>query len=477
MSHTRINESILLWAIGVIQPGSPAEAIEIIEKATKSKLPPGSAEGITLQCEHYVQRGLLRLVHKKKNWYSLTHLGDVSIPKVLRRRRDRIRLFLLKNTWQSRIADVGAPVMQKSVDVSSTMQNSGEYVQEVPRPTKSCNRGERGHERFRWPRIYEQMTKGSGSANGAPTPPVTPNPLTFYTFSGKHRGEIENPYPINARELSLAIGISARLITSIAKIPEKHYRRFKIPKANGSFRNIASPKLFLKVIQYWLKDYLLFRLPIHETCFSFIKNVSIEDNASPHTKMAYVGTIDIEDYFGSIKVTAVQSVLKRAGFTASASRIISKLVTLDDALPQGAPTSPIISNTFLFRFDEFISRWCKTHECTYTRYADDVTISGMNKSSVLQCIDRAEILLNRYGLKLNSKKTRIQSQSTRQVVTGLTVNELAQPSREQRRKVRAMLHNYQIGKLNDPKEIQRLRGWISYFRSFDHLKEIFQMPA
>lgn len=476
MSHARINESILLWAIGVIQPGSPTEAIDIIEKATKSKLPPGAAEGIGLQCEHYVERGLLRLVHKKKNWYSLTHLGDVSIPKILRRRRDRIRLFLLKNSWQSRIADGGAPVTQKSVDVSSTMQHSGEYIQEVPRPTKSCNRGERGHERFRWPRIYEQMI-GSGSANGAPTLPVTPSPFTFYTFSGQHRGDVGNPYPINAQELSLAIGISARLITSIGKLPEKHYRRFQIPKANGTYRDIASPKLFLKVIQYWIKDYLLFRLPVHSACYSFIKNTSIEDNARPHTKMAYVATIDIENYFGSIKINSIQSLLKKTGFTGALSRIISKLVTLDDALPQGAPTSPIISNAFLFKFDEVISKWCESHQCIYTRYADDLTISGMEKSLVLRCIDRAETLLNRYGLRLNAKKTRIQSQGSRQTVTGLTVNDIAQPSREQRRLIRAMLHNYKTGKLEDPKEVQKLRGWISYFRSFDHLKESFKMPT
>ena len=154
---------------------------------------------------------------------------------------------------------------------------------------------------------------------------------------------------------------------------------------------------------------------------------------------------------------------------------MAKLTTLDDALPQGAPTSPIISNSFLFKFDQSLSHWCSVRACTYTRYADDITISGNTRDTVVGCIERATHLLNRYGLKLNENKSRIQSRGGRQAVTGLTVNETAQPSREQRRRVRAMLHRYQSGQLLDNEKIAQLRGWVSYLRSFDHLKEKFEM--
>jgi retron-type reverse transcriptase len=473
MNSTRINESLLLWAIGVIQPASPIEIVQIIERIARTQLPPGAADGITHQCDHYVNRGLLRLVNTRKKWYSLTYIGDVSIPKDLRRRRDRMRLFLLKEAWKSRMITVGVLSLQKSIDDSSIIQHSGENIQEIPRPTKSCARGKRGHERFRWPRIFEQISKGSGSASSTPTSLYPPNPLTFYSFSEQHRGEVDNPYPINAKELALAIGVSARLLTSIGKVPERHYRRFKIPKADGTFRDIASPKLFLKVIQYWIKDYILFRLPIHESCYSFLKGVSIADNAGPHVGKKYVATIDVENFFGSIKQDVVAALIKKAGYTAALARIISKLATLDDALPQGAPTSPIISNSYLFKMDESLSKWCAIKSCSYTRYADDITISGNDRDIVTKCIGRATQLLHRYGLRLKESKTRIQSRGGRQVVTGLVVNEKVQPTREQRRMVRAMLNCYQKGLMQDSEDIARLRGWLSYFRSFDHLKEKF----
>ena len=469
MSLPRINESLLLWAVGVIQPTSPLEIVQFIEYVTRGTVPPGTLEGIEQQCQHYTKRGLLRSVSTRHNWFSLTYAGDVSIPKEMRRRRDRMRLFLLKKCWQSRIHHVGVPRSQKLIDVSSISQHSGKDIQEVPRPTKSSNRGERGRERFRWPRIFEQIPIGSGSAIGTPTPPP-PNTLTFFTFSAQHRSEAAgNPYPINTKELALGIGVSARLLTSIAKTPEKHYRKFQIPKADGSHRNIASPRLFLKILQYWIKDYILFRLPIHQSCYSFLPGVSIIDNATPHIGKNFVATIDIENFFGSITQQGVQSLIVRAGYTAALARIISKLATLDNTLPQGAPTSPIISNSYLFRFDQSISAWCARLGCTYTRYADDMTISGTDRVIVNNCLERATNLLNRYGLKLKSSKTRIQSRGGRQAVTGLVVNEIVQPPREQRRLIRAMIDRYRRDLL-DPADLTKLRGWVSYFQSFRYLK-------
>ncbi|MGN3961853.1 retron St85 family RNA-directed DNA polymerase [Burkholderia gladioli] len=477
MKNARINESLLLWAVGVIQPASPGEVIAFIERVTQSQFPPGVLEGVTAQCSHYVARGLLREVNKRRNWYSLTYEAELRIPKRLRRRRDRIRLFLLKGARAARMRAVGVPHTQKSVDVSSTSRTSGgEDIQEVPRPTKSFGRGERAQERFPWPRIFEQISDGSGSATGTPTHSDSSNatnPLAFYTFSGRHRAAADNPYPLNVRELGLAIGVSARLLTSIGKFPNRHYRRFQIPKANGTNRDIASPRIFLKTIQYWIKDYLLYRLPVHETCYSFISGVSIEDNAACHAGKNFVATIDIRDFFGSITLENVQTVMRRAGHTISLARIVAKLVTLDGSLPQGAPTSPIISNSYLFDFDRAMSMWCAKRGCSYTRYADDITISGETRSEVQRCVDHAEYRLNRYGLRLNEGKTRLQSRGARQVVTGLVVNELAQPSREQRRMVRAMLHRYQTGIMREPTDIARLRGWISYFHSFEHLREKF----
>lgn len=473
MDFTRIKESLLLWSLGVIQPASPIEIAQIIERIASSELPPGAVDGIAKQCDHYVNRGLLRLVNKHKKWYSLTYEGDLSLPRELRHRRDRIRLYLLKEAWKFRIPSGGVLNLQKTIDDSSINGKNGDnIIQDVPRPTKSGDALTRDTT-FRWPRIFEQINKGSGFASSTSSL-LAPNPLTFYSFSALHKEKAYNPYPINAVELALAIGISARLLTSIDKAPDRHYRRFQIPKADGTFRDIASPRLFLKVIQYWIKDYLLFRLPVHESCYSFLKSVSIANNAAPHVGKKYVATIDVENFFGSINQKAVEGLIKKAGYTRNLARIISKLTTLKDALPQGAPTSPIISNSYLYRMDQSHSKWCVIRGCSYTRYADDITISGNNRDTVTKCIERATQLLNRYGLRLKESKTRIQSRGGRQVVTGLVVNEKAQPTREQRRMVRAMLNRYQKGLMKDSKDISCLKGWLSYFRSFEHLKEKYE---
>lgn len=470
--HLRIDQNLLLWSIGLIQPAAASEIARLIETVTRSKLPADGIVGIAAQCEHCAELGLISVVNKRRGWYSLTYTGDTSIPKKLRRDRDRRRIFLLKGAWLSRIPMTGEFRSQKMIDGSSIEVPSEVPKQDVSRPTESCDRVKRGTQRFRWPRIFEQINTESGSATSSPVP--NPNSLAFYSLPVKPRSSPGSPYPANAKELALAIGISARLLTLITKFPEKHYRQFTIPKANGSERSISSPKVFLKVIQYWLNDYILCRLPVHQSCYSFLPNTSIADNAVLHVGMRYVGSIDVENYFGSIRTAAVEWLLKKTGYTTSLARIVSRLATLNDALPQGAPSSPAISNAYLFSFDESLTQWCARHKCNYSRYADDISISGNDIEVVKAGLDRAKVLLGRFKLTVNHEKTRIQSRGGQQIVTGLVVNERAQPTREQRRRVRAMIHRYSKGLMTDQHEINQLRGWISYLRSFEHLKEKFQ---
>lgn len=474
LSGPRISEPLLLWAVGIAQPASPSEIVHILEMATKSSLPPAMAEAIAHQCSHYVERGVLREVNKKRKWFSLTQEGELRIPKDLRRRRDRVRIFLLKASRFNRIQLAkGDGTSQNLVDVSSTGTTHESPLQEIPRPTESCVRGG-GHERFRWPRIFEQIAHESGSAlSPFATSSLAANPLTFYSFSSRHRVGAENPFLLNVKELALAIGVSARLLTAMAHKAEHYYRFFELEKATGGTRPIAAPRTFLKVVQYWLNDYVLFHLPVHQSCFSFLPSVSIKDNAACHVGRRWVATIDVENYFGSITTEMVASVIKRAGHTKAFARIVSKLTTLNGALPQGAPTSPTISNSYLFGFDQRMSTYAKRQNCIYSRYADDITVSGDDRASIEQCLVQATTWLNKLGLKIKAAKTRIQSRHGRQTVTGLVVNENAQPSREQRRTVRAKMHRYLNGEMTDEHEIRSLKGWVSYMRSFDQLRDRF----
>jgi len=163
--------------------------------------------------------------------------------------------------------------------------------------------------------------------------------------------------------------------------------------------------------------------------------------------------------------------LKENSFGDQLSMFIARLVTYNNALPQGAPTSPIISNSYLFKFDQVASKISNELELAYTRYADDITVSGNFLSDIKKCINKLTLLLNTYGLQLNDKKTRIATKGGQQRVTGLVVNVQAAPPRLFRRKIRAMFHNADINPEQYNSRIAELNGYLSYLQSFPHIKD------
>ncbi|ECF0472672.1 RNA-directed DNA polymerase, partial [Salmonella enterica subsp. enterica] len=163
--------------------------------------------------------------------------------------------------------------------------------------------------------------------------------------------------------ISSCIGISPGLITAMIKSPKRYYRTFNLRKKSGGFRPILAPRKFIKTIQYWLKDHVLNRLKIHSSCYSYRSGVSIKDNAINHIKKKFVANIDIADYFGSINKKMVKDCFYKNNIPEHVINTISGIVTYNDVLPQGAPTSPIISNAILFEFDEEMSFHALTLDC------------------------------------------------------------------------------------------------------------------
>jgi len=261
------------------------------------------------------------------------------------------------------------------------------------------------------------------------------------------------------------------LLTSFIHKPANHYRTFTIGKKGGGEREISSPRFFLKTIQYWIKSYFLIYLKVHNACHAYEKGRSIISNAEHHVDKAFVANIDIEDFFGNITKDGIYKLLVDSNFGQNLASAIARLITLDGSVPQGAPTSPIISNAYLFDMDEILYQRSKEKELSYTRYADDITISGNSRESIIDIIHLCSDLLTRYGLRLNSKKTRIASRGGSQRVTGVVVNQKIQPPRKYQRTVRAIFHKA----FNNPDQyidrIDELRGHLSYLSSFDELRE------
>jgi retron-type reverse transcriptase len=209
-------------------------------------------------------------------------------------------------------------------------------------------------------------------------------------------------------------------------------------------------------------------LKIHPSCHSYQKNKSIQTNAALHVGKKYVANIDIENYFGSISTRMVFDLLIATGFGEQLAKNISKLVTLNNALPQGSPASPIISNAYLYEIDRIITGISLESGIKYSRYADDITLSGNDKDVIFRLIDRIRQELLRLGLRLKEKKTRIASRGGQQKVTGVVVNNRLVPPRKLRREVRAMFHRASLNP--SAAELGKLVGYVSYFNSFESLK-------
>jgi retron-type reverse transcriptase len=252
---------------------------------------------------------------------------------------------------------------------------------------------------------------------------------------------------------------------------------FTIGKRGGGERTISSPRLFLKVVQHWLVDYVLYCLPQHPSTHAYRAGRSIVTNASQHVGQAYVGNVDIKDFFPSVRPAAIARLLTDSGLGPRLSDLVSRLTTLHGGLPQGAPTSPLLSNAFLFPIDELMVKYCAETGAIYTRYADDITISASSRPTVADAFEVLRIRLGAIGLQLNEAKTRIASRSGQQRVTGVVVNDKAQLPREFRRRVRAIFHQSLLDPAGARERLSELRGYVGYLKSFPSLRDSKHLQA
>jgi RNA-directed DNA polymerase len=243
-------------------------------------------------------------------------------------------------------------------------------------------------------------------------------------------------YELN--HLSLLVGYKKNyLIRAIIHTPY-FYRTYEIPKKNGTKRKISEPLPSLKEIQYWILNEILINVQISKYAKAYVKKRSLKGNARFHIGKEIILTLDIENFFGSIKSNTVESFFINIGYSSEISNFLSKLCCLNDSLPQGAPTSPSLSNIIFVKIDDIIAHYCKYNNINYTRYADDLTFSGsFNPGMVIKFI---ESLLKERNFKLNYTKIRTRRQNQRQEVTGVVVNNKMQAPKELRKDFRKSIY-------------------------------------
>lgn len=249
--------------------------------------------------------------------------------------------------------------------------------------------------------------------------------------------------------------LNVRHLYYLSKTKDNRYIEFEIPKKNGKTRTIKSPDKPIKRAQTVINLLLqiIFEEHSHYSTNGFLFGKDIKRNALPHVNKNYLLNIDIKDFFPSIHFRRIKVVLELSPFNLRDDRetigfLIANLCSHNNSLPQGAPTSPILSNVVTQRLDRKVSKFCIDNKIKYTRYADDLSFSSNWNIFKPTFIREIEELIKSENFELNKKKTRVKSFMQRQEVTGLVVNSKLNVKREYLQKVRAMLNNWEKGGLN-----------------------------
>ncbi len=239
--------------------------------------------------------------------------------------------------------------------------------------------------------------------------------------------------------LELDLGFSAKTLYAVSNNINKHYSAKTVPKRNGGYRRLTIPDKILKSIQKNITEKLILPMGISQYAKAYYPSCNTLRNAIPHINKNIILKLDILGFFDSIRYIDVKNKAFPEAVYAEPFRILlTMLCYYNDSLPQGAPSSPAISNVIMFNFDEYLGKWCADQNIIYSRYCDDLTFSGnFNPDTVISFV-RNE--LKKYGFLLNEQKTKIQRIGNRQSVTGIVVNDKPSVPIEYRRKLRQEIY-------------------------------------
>lgn len=222
------------------------------------------------------------------------------------------------------------------------------------------------------------------------------------------------------KHLSEMIGVDERTLVQIIQCSDNFYRDFSIPKRLGGTREISVPSPVLLHAQRWINDEILSKLEVHSAAHGFVRGRSIVTNASVHLGNPELLKLDLENFFPSIHFRRIMKVFLKIGYPVGVSYFLSSLCCRKKRLPQGAATSPALSNMVSNRMDVSISRFSNDQGLNYTRYADDLILSGekIDRST----LNKVSWIIKESGFSINKKKTRILKGKCQKIVTGVSIS-------------------------------------------------------
>lgn len=282
---------------------------------------------------------------------------------------------------------------------------------------------------------------------------------------------LDIPFFNDLEEFAILTGLSTKLIYLLSNKSYRYYKVREIPKRNGSKRTIYVPSYTMKIIQRWILVNIISKLKPSENAMAFIKGKSteykrdIKTNAVYHSSSLYGLSIDLQDFFPSIKSKQVYYLFKKIGYNNFAATLLTKLCTLNDELPQGAVCSPALSNLICINLDSRLSGLCSKRRIVYTRYADDMYFSCDNKVLLLRLYPIIEDIIKDEGFEINQQKVHYHTPHNKKLVTGVAVvnnkgNVELKACKDLKRKIRAEIFRcVMTGSYDD---VQHIKGEIAY---------------
>ena len=240
-------------------------------------------------------------------------------------------------------------------------------------------------------------------------------------------------------DLEQDLGFPAKTLYGLSNNLDKHYRNTFIPKHDGSKRKLSVPDTILKKVQRSISDNILSHYTISHYATAYTSGSSVQKNASLHVGKQKILKLDIDGFFDHITYSKVKDIVFcKENYSEQIRILLTMLCYYKESLPQGAPTSPAITNIIMYDFDETIGRYCEEDNISYTRYCDDMTFSGDFDEKLVIAFVKDE--LRKLGLFLKSRKTAVIPKAKRQTVTGIVVNEKIGLTKDYKNKIRQEIY-------------------------------------
>lgn len=281
-------------------------------------------------------------------------------------------------------------------------------------------------------------------------------------------GQRNLPPVISPEAMAVMLGVNPGFIWSLTHRTSRHYRVFEIRTGKKS-RTISAPKVALKLIQRWLAYHWQRQFRVPEHVFGFVPGRNHIDAASVHVGAQWICSLDVADFFPTTPQNLVQGSLVNLGYPDRGAKLLSSLTCLDGFLPQGAPTSPVLSNMVFSSFDNHLSALADSVGANLSRYADDIVFSGRGEPPE-NLLNSARQIICQGPWSLCERKVELVRAPARLKVHGLLVHgDAVRLTKGYRNRLRAYGHLMKLGKI-DSDDLEMVKGHLEYSKLIERYR-------